>query len=115
MEDSQYKEGQYQTDNKDVRLESWHSSESQEQCTTAESDPESLSINDEQDLIGRHSTLPEILKRPEHHQEGSPGPETESMIQDPLYQIDKRRFPGITLQPEFSPISQEQLAAEVKL
>jgi hypothetical protein len=114
MEDSQYKEGQDQTDNKDVRLESWHSSESQEQCTTAESDPESLSINDEQDLIGRHSTLPEILKRPEHHQEGSPGPETESMIQDPLYQIDKRRFPGITLQPEFSPISQEQLAAEVK-
>jgi hypothetical protein len=48
------------------------------------------------------------------YQEGSPDPVSELITQDPLHLIGKRRFPGITLQPEFSPISQEQLAAEVK-
>ena len=34
--------------------------------------------------------------------------------QDSLHLHNKQRWPGITLQPDFSPISQEQLAAEVK-
>jgi hypothetical protein len=71
--------------------------------------------NDEQDMIGRHSTLfEETVNRPEHHQEGSPDPETELITQYPLYLVDKHRYLGITLQPEFLPISQEELAAEVK-
>ena len=41
-------------------------------------------------------------------------PDSEMIPQDSLHLRGKRRWPGIALQPEFSPISQEQLAAEVK-
>ena len=41
-------------------------------------------------------------------------PDSEMIPQDSLHLRGKQRWPGIALQPEFSPISQEQLAAEVK-
>jgi hypothetical protein len=41
-------------------------------------------------------------------------PGSETIPQDSLHLRGKQRWSGIALQPEFSPISQEQLAAEVK-
>lgn len=41
-------------------------------------------------------------------------PKSQLISQDALHLRGKNRYPGIPLQPEFSPISQEQLAAEVK-
>lgn len=41
-------------------------------------------------------------------------PDSQMVPQDSLHLRGKRRWSGIELQPEFSPISQEQLAAEVK-
>jgi hypothetical protein len=41
-------------------------------------------------------------------------PDSEAISQDSLHLRGKQRWSGIALQPEFSPISQEQLAAEVK-
>jgi hypothetical protein len=125
---------QHQPSNKCPRHESWHSSKPQEHCRTTGSNPKFSQNNAKPDLTGRHNTLLEkkVFTQPsrktsEHlpmakeakcsdggYQEGSPDPVSELITQDPLHLIGKRRFPGITLQPEFSPISQEQLAAEVK-
>jgi hypothetical protein len=41
-------------------------------------------------------------------------PDSQMISQDSLHLRGKQRWSGIALQPEFSPISQEQLAAEVK-
>ncbi|KAM0707313.1 hypothetical protein Q7P35_005551 [Cladosporium inversicolor] len=41
-------------------------------------------------------------------------PDSQIILQHPLILRGKQRWSGIDLQPEFSPISQEQLAAEVK-
>jgi hypothetical protein len=41
-------------------------------------------------------------------------PDSQMIPQDSLHLRGKQRWSGIALQPEFSPISQEQLAAEVK-
>ncbi|KAM0714170.1 hypothetical protein Q7P37_010319 [Cladosporium fusiforme] len=47
--------------------------------------------------------------------EGNIGdPQSQLISQDALHLRGKNRYPGIPLKPEFSPISQEQLAAEVK-
>jgi hypothetical protein len=107
MNDSQYNEGQRHPENKYSLHESWHSSRSQEQCPTAGPDAESLPNNDEQDLIGRHSTLLE-------EKEGSPDSVSEPITQDPLDLIGRRRFPGIMLQLDYPPVSEEQLVAEVQ-
>jgi hypothetical protein len=44
----------------------------------------------------------------------SEDPDSRMVPQDSLLPYGGQRWPGIALQPEFSPISQEQLAAEVK-
>lgn len=48
------------------------------------------------------------------YQDNIANPKSKLIPQDSLHLRGKDRWPGIALQPEFSPISQEQLATEVK-
>ena len=59
-------------------------------------------------------TKQEETKRADSGYQGFVDPNSQMIPQDSLHLPGKRRWPGIELQPEFSPISQEQLAAEVK-
>ncbi|KAM0701740.1 hypothetical protein Q7P35_010649 [Cladosporium inversicolor] len=70
---------------------------------------EHISIKQEETFIKKEET-----KRADSGYQDFVNPDSQMIPQDSLHLRGKRRWSGIELQPEFSPISQEQLAAEVK-
>jgi hypothetical protein len=115
------------------RRESWQFPRVQQLSRAAVPPSSLLPFDNDANFTERHDALLEsksstqlLLETSEHlikkettrsdsgYQDGFADPDSQLIPQDSLHLIGNRRWPGITLQPEFSPISQEQLAAEVK-
>jgi hypothetical protein len=119
--------------NRCQRRESWQPPRGPKLSRAAVPPSSLLPFDNDANLIDRHDALLEkkssaqlLVETSEHlikketarsdsgYQDGFADPNSQLIPQHSLHLSSRKRWAGITLQPEFSPISQEQLAAEVK-
>jgi hypothetical protein len=116
------------------RRESWQFPRGQKLSRAAVPPSSLLLFDNDANLVERHDALrdkkssiqllvetseqlikgKETTRSDSGYQDGFADPNSQLIPQHSLHLSGKQRWAGITLQPEFSPISQEQLAADVK-